>query len=373
MKNIFFAAVALVSCVSSVNANTVTFADFSISDTTVTGGPVTTQPHMSTTFQKFNAATGVLTGVSSTVSLYGGTTRLTPSGSQGSSNGQRKYDASASLKADLTLNGFTFGTLVNQSLSTSCGSGPSCFTTDSTMRSNLTVTATTPTNSAVVAASIPFNSYVGTGNLISDFKLTGQVNLATATGFSSAQATLSSTGLQASQSLDYISRAHSQASFSNASKTSSASNTLNSQDVYRFSVSNLGNAGATGMDSATVACSGNCNAFTYTSSTFTALAQNSSSTNFGSVSVASNNAAGSYSANYTIDFADQSDIGATASQLNSHLLLTVYTVVQSTAPVVPIGPDPEQLPEPETYALLCAGLGVMGVVVRRRKKLETAI
>ena len=65
-----------------------------------------------------------------------------------------------------------------------------------------------------------------------------------------------------------------------------------------------------------------------------------------------------------IDFANQSD-GGIAAYFSADVITGVNTgAVGATGQGVPVTP----VPEPETYALMLAGLGVMGFIARRRKQ-----
>lgn len=305
-------------------------------------------------FQLFSASTGVLTGVSSNLSITGGTLALGASGTEIKQGGGTKpaFSSSGTIAANSTL--FTYGA-INDTLTNSCSDNASrCFESKWT---NLTGNAAlqksdstwlNPTGTSVGG----LNSYVGTGTVSSTLTVQNSVTLTGATLISSPQATLSASGLAGNQSLTYSYLKHANASFASGADSNSVSLGSLTSTGAGFSIFNLGDSATTKLDYVGIQCiSGNCGAFNVTLASFQDVAAGTGKT--GTAALATT-VAGNYGATYTLTFSDDTSVGATSTHLANTLTLNVQGAI--AAPV----------PEPGSWALLSIGLA--GLAFRRRKK-----
>ena len=134
MRTILFAAVAL-ALYSGANAAPITTTQSTsfgsitglvATDTISSGGAVTASADKTLSFDRFNATTGVLTGVSSGLSFTGGTLALNAYGTEvKSGSGKPAFASSGTVSASSGV--FSFGQ-INGPLSNSCSdSGSKCF------------------------------------------------------------------------------------------------------------------------------------------------------------------------------------------------------------------------------------------------------
>jgi len=162
-------------------------------------------------------------------------------------------------------------------------------------------------------------------------------------------------GLAGSQSLTYSYLSHANASFAGASDSNSLSLGGLTAGGSGFSVFNLGNNETTRLDYLGIQCvSGNCGAFNVTLASFQDVAAGVSKTGSAALATAT---AGTYNATYTLTFSDDTAVGATSSQLQNTLTLSLQGSVGAIAAPVP---------EPGSWALLSIGLA--GLAFRRRRK-----
>ena len=356
MKKLQLAAAACALIALSANATTTTLPNYAFTTRTPFGGQ-----NVSTTsnLAKFNSAAGVLTSASMTT-LFSGTFTYQAYGT--SSGMDSAFSTTGFTSFHSTVSGANVAITNNRIEETiSCATSAQCFTSSGSVQPGLAKTVPFAITKVIQIKNDDLNTFVGNNNVTFKSFVGLGTDAHTATNVDSFSARSGLRNAVLTQTLAYTSRAHSQASFESATLSTTASTSLTASDIYKFSVANLGNAGSTGLDSATVSCTGNCDAFDFVSSSFSSLATGLTSTDFGQVSLKANGAAGSYQANYSLNFADQANIGASASRLGSSLLLSVSGDVAAAA-VTPV-------PEPETYALMLAGLGALGFVARRRKLL----
>jgi hypothetical protein len=142
---------------------------------------------------------------------------------------------------------------------------------------------------------------------------------------------------------------HANASFSSGSDV----NSFSALAGDNFNIWALGSLDTTGLDGSTVTClSGNCGAFSVNLASFSNLSSGSS---VAGTSLINTVVAGNYQASYRLSFADTAQTGVASTRQKNYLTLNLSGNV--AAPV----------PEPETYAMLLAGLGLVGASVKRRK------
>jgi hypothetical protein len=204
------------------------------------------------------------------------------------------------------------------------------------------------------------NNFVGVGNIaINSFA--SYISVSRSSG--GAVYAHPGTGLTAKQVLNYNeSITYTYLNHANASFTSGLDTNALTQDVSggasSFSLYNLGNAATTvKLDFESVSCiSGDCAAFALSPLSFNDLIAGNSVS--GSVGLATANA-GAYQAVFELGFSDD-QVGAISSRRENSLTLNVNGTVAAA------------IPEPDTYAMILSGLGFMGFLARRRKKMETA-
>lgn len=160
-------------------------------------------------------------------------------------------------------------------------------------------------------------------------------------------------GGSAQQTLTYSYLQHANASFDVEMDRNTGSLTATAVgaafNLYALAGS-LGAAQTTALDSVSYTCVSGCSDFSLSLASFSALAAGQSMS--GSVALLASTS-GSYSGQYLLTFDDDRLVGV--GQLQNSLTLNVTGNVAA-------------VPEPETYAMFLAGLGVMGFLGRRRRK-----
>jgi len=308
-------------------------------------------------FDQFSANTGVLTGVSSNLSLSGGTLSLSASGTENKQGGSGKpaFSSTGSITANSTL--FTYGS-INDTLTNAClDSGPRCFDSKWTnLSGNAALQKTDSTWLSPNGTSVgSLNSYVGATTVSSTLTVQNAATLTGATLIVSPQATLSASGLTGSQNLTYSYLKHANASFASASDSNSTTLSGIGSAGTAFSIFNLGDNATTKLDYLSIQCvSGDCGAFNVSLASLQDVAGGSSKA--GSAALATGTA-GIYNATYTLTFSDDTAVGATSSQVQNALTLNL----QGSAGVIAA-----PVPEPGSWALLSIGLA--GLAFRRRRK-----
>jgi hypothetical protein len=306
-------------------------------------------------FGRFNANTGVLTGVSSALTFTGGSMTLSASGTRGSGFSTPSFSSSGSVAASTNLTGLSPFSAINQTLTNSCSGTSGCFPNGSgsnlSSTSSLTKTDNTWLSPTATVGAGSLNNYVGTGSVSSTLTTTATVNLSEETRIDNQRAYLSLTGLTGSQSLTYSYLKHANASFSNAADANSLLLGGLTAAPLAFSIFNLGDLSTTKLDFISLQCTGgDCGAFGVTMPSFQNLVAGGSAD--GSATLLAGDV-GNYSATYLFTFKDDDAIGATTSHLTNTLSLSIEG---SIAPV----------PEPSSWALL--SLGLIGLAWRARKK-----
>jgi hypothetical protein len=363
MKKVLTVAVSLAVCSSSVVAATSTQSQgfstaLTASDSTVGGASGNDSRAIPMAFTQFDAHIGVLTGVSSTLNVSGGTLKLSSTGTWGSGSGNPALTASGTVLANSTLPGIEFGNINTLNFSCSGTSGGSrCFEDKSKPGwKNFTATDTTWLNPTSTTTN-GLNSYVGASSMASSFTVTNTVALTRADIINSPTATLAVTGLTGKQSLDYTYLNHANASFTSGSDTNSLAKDI-SAGAFNFSVYNYGTADTANLASKSLTCTGgDCSAFKFTSSSFNALSAGNSFNNYGSIEVSDGARSGAYNATFALIFSDTHAGAASNTLMDNSLSLAVSANVAAVSAV----------PEPETYAMLLAGLSVIGLKIRRRR------
>lgn len=367
MGKLLFAAVSL-ALSAGVNAQALTttqtknFTPVNNTRSTSSTGQFDSFATQTVVFDKFTQATGVLTGVYGNVSVTGGSIALSAAGTAGT--GTPTYGASGNLwlRSYITVSGtgggeknFIVGSALgslNETLSISCSASAPCFANGATnlsQNSNLTKTDTTWLSPTGSAAAADLSQYVGSaGSTINtSFRVQNSVNLAASTGLSTRSVTQTVSGLSGTESLTYSYLRHSNASFSSGSNTDALTVAAGSG----FSIFNLGDASTTRMDYVSRQCiSGDCNAFTVTLPTTAPASWNvAGGSGVAGTTALTSSATSTSKATYLFTFKDDNAVGATNTHLQNTMQLTVAAV-----------------PEPSEWALLMAGLLVVGFVARRR-------
>jgi hypothetical protein len=367
MSKVFFAAVSL-ALAAGVNAQALTTKqtlDFSgvsnsVSDTVArtpsNPSQVSTATDRTLTFNKFQSSTGVLTGVSSSLSITGGSVTLSASGTQ-TGTGTPQFGSTGDVYArgfvgTTGSNNFLPAARLNETLSNLCNAGAPCFpsgVTNLSQNGNLTKTDSTwlsPTGSASAAN---LGTYAGTGSLLTTLRIDSFMTLdvgSASTFIASPRATQTITGLAGALSLDYSYLRHANASFSSGANMDERTIAAGSG----FSIFNLGDASTTKLDYQGVSCSGDCGAFKVTLPTIAGTSWNVAAGNSMAGTTALTTGATSTSrATYVFTFKDDNAVGLANTQLTNTMQLTVAAV-----------------PEPSEWAMLAAGLLVIGFMARRR-------
>jgi hypothetical protein len=357
MRHLLTATIAVAAAFSSAHAAALTIAqsaNFSpISsltwDVTEGSSPVTSAIDRALSFSRFNAGTGVLTGISSTLDLNGGSAYLVALGTK-EKGGTPAFSSQAMISAGSSLPGLSAFGAINETLANSCSGSNGCFPqgiSNLLYNSQMLKTDTTWLDKTVSVAQGSLNSYVGTGAIASTLTATTSVSLQNENKIDGGLAKLLVTGLKGNQSLTYSYLTHANASFTAGSDT----NVLGPLGASSFSVFNLGGSSTAKLDFVSLQCvSGHCDAFDVTLPSFQDLAAGASVA--GSAGLATS-AAGDYAATYKLVFSDDTAVGATSTHLQNSLTLNL----QGSVPAVP---------EPGSWALL--SLGLLGLAVRRRKQ-----
>ena len=315
----------------------------------------------SLSFNQFDSDLGVLTGVTSGLSITAGTLQLSAAGTRSSqsTNSRGSFASTGSAAASSDLTGLsTFGA-INNTLSNTCTDCPPKGATNSNLSSSfygLTQTDSTWLSPTATVATPSMSSYVGTGTIASTLSLTNTVAVTDKTNLTGATATLAfSTAVNATQSLTYSYLKHANASFTSFLDTNDLTIHVG-VDSLDFSIFNLGSAAdTTKLDYMHITCiSGDCTNFNLNS--FTMAGDLVAGTHFDSSIVENGyNPHVHHAATYELVFSDDTVVGALNSLRQNTLSFTV-----EGAPV-------QAVPEPETYVLMLAGLSAIGFVAKRRQ------
>ncbi|MDP3538707.1 MAG: PEP-CTERM sorting domain-containing protein [Azonexus sp.] len=307
---------------------------------------------------QFDSSTGVLVGaniqlnserlqsISGTGSKNNGPGR-DANGSGSSTAAFSASGASSTFATPATLAGSGCSLAMGPTGAISCNWGP-------------TTSAAVATNATAAVSTSNLNDYVGNGSTsvaLSLPSLQATSTLSRTQGQASSSTstyTVSWSGnLQASY--DYL--LHAAPSFANSSTLSSL--TLDFGTVAQgasisplsFSLFNLAGANRAGLDLDSVSGSGNTGKLTTNLAGFIDLAQGGSSSYDAWLDTTST---GNFSSHYLLNLSD-ADIGASATRKAYQLELNLVGNVAA-------------VPEPESYAMLLAGLGMIGVIARRRRE-----
>jgi len=200
-----------------------------------------------------------------------------------------------------------------------------------------------------VGRATALDSLVGTGTIDGSLSGSARASLTTQSGEQATTAFIGGHGTTVSVDYGYL--GHANASFSLASDSNAFTWDPNTSDG-KLKFYALGTAATTTrMDFVSMTCTGDCGDFLvsgYNQQDMAAGAtrvMSTRQTDFGT---------GLHQATYHFVFSDNTSVGALSSQRTTALDLTLSNVVPS-------------VPEPASGWLLLAGLGVMGVVGRRRQ------
>jgi hypothetical protein len=297
-----------------------------------TGSLVTNSANV--TRSQFNANTGVLTGVSANLNATAETTALTLN-----TNG----------------NALATGSVVT---TWSLGGSNSAVLNSTSRNSNGTTNDRTWENSSISASAANLNAFVGAGN-VANYTFSTQV-LADKTGGGnggSATASITNSPLNAVHSLTYTYVSHANASFAAFSDVNAlaydfgnvGSNTSVNHSFNVFSLTGIG-LGNSLVSISRLGGSGP-NIFSVTGGSVGAL---SSASFMATLNAQNPLVLTNYSETYRITFADNT---STLTAFASNSVRQNYIDITLTAAV----------PEPGTYAMILAGLGTIGFVIRRRR------
>jgi hypothetical protein len=220
-----------------------------------------------------------------------------------------------------------------------------------------TMPVTTQSSSAVDGAHL--NAYAGNGNVAVALSLpqfSATSTLSRTQGQASSAETTYNLGWSGSVLAEYSYLRHAAASFSSDGLTNALNLDFGTLDQgssvspLAFELFNLADADRTGLDLDSIVGSGDIAVLGTDLNLFSNLAQGNGQ-HFGAWLDTSS--AGDFTAQYILTLSD-SDVGASSTRLNQQLTITLHANVAA-------------VPEPETYALLLAGLGLVGVMARRQQ------
>jgi len=349
---------------AATSSQSLEFSNFNLAATDNTLGGVSgkNSGDVLLAFKQFDADIGVLTGISSTLNISAGTLKLSSAGTWGSGSDQPALSSNGTISATSNLHGIQFGDINAATFNCSGTSGGSrCFDSKSKPEwKNSTATDLTWAN-PTSAGTNNLDSYVGSDSLASKVTLTNTVSLTKADNINKPSATLAVTGLTGTQSIEFTYLKHANASFTSDSDTNSLIKDI-SGGAFNFSIYNHGTADTANLASKIggfKCVAGNCDAFKSSSGSFNNILAGGGFENYGSVQVSDTASSGKHEATFALVFSD-AYAGAVASNTLKDNALSL-TVSATVAPIV------SAVPEPETYAMLLAGLSVIGLKVRRRK------
>lgn len=216
------------------------------------------------------------------------------------------------------------------------------------------------TNGSASVNSASLNSYVGSGTAnvaLSLPSLQATTTLSSIAGMSgSGSSSTYSVNWAGNLQASYSYLLHSAASFDGSSSIGSLTVDFgtvaqgSSASPMAFSLFNLAGTNRAGLDLDSISGSGNSTKLTTNLATFVDLAQGGSNAYSAWLDTSS---VGSFNAHYMITLSD-ADIGASTTRSVHQLELNLVGNVAA-------------VPEPESYAMLTAGLGLIGFMARRRR------
>jgi hypothetical protein len=323
VKSITLAAATLCATGMAMAASSTVNSTASITAATATsnngngGAAASRSSTVNFTAASFDDALGVLTGVSATLS---GGTLAGGGGAAGLRQGTEVYSLAGSSAAQTVSVG---------------GNGQTAGFAAQTLNSFASLSSFVTSGAGTVGSSATY---------------TASADRTGASGATSATITAGT----ATQALTYTYLQHANASFGSGADLNTlslaATGAGTSFDIYALA-NTLGAANTTRLDALSFSCVSGCGAFQLNLASFGDLVAGSGVG--GSVKLLAT-AAGSYAGQYLLSFMDDTAVGV--GQKQNTLTLNVSGFV--AAPV----------PEPETYALLLAGLGAMGFISRRRRQ-----
>jgi hypothetical protein len=366
MSKLLFAAVSL-ALSAGANAQLTTTQTKNLTPINNTRSATTTgqwesAPTQTVAFDKFTQSTGVLTGVSGNVSVTGGTVTLSAAGTP-SGTATAQYSATGNVwsRSFITVTGSgekniivgsALGSL-NETRTISCDATNPCFpagVTNLSQNNNLKNTDTTwlaPSGSVAASDLSHFVGAAGT-TINTSLRVMNNVTLpATFAGIAGRSVTQTISGLSGTESLTYSYLRHANASFSGGTNTDALTVGAGSG----FSIFNFGDGSTTNLDYGSRTCTGDCGAFTVTLPTTPGASWNlAPGSSVAGTTALTASATSTSRATYTFTFKDDNAVGAANTQLTNTMQLTVAAV-----------------PEPSEWAMLAAGLMVIGFIARRRR------